>query len=336
MQPILNRLREFIVDSNKIHCNCEMLWLYDWVIQSNQQGNYVVRGFDICSSPGPGNLYIWGQPKDEFVCTQPSITHIVASSELGPHVSGNGMVMEVAPGSTIMLQCSGKGDPAPVLQWNFPFATADEVVIEPDTNRTVQRSSSHYQLTDIRLNQSGQYKCVASNVQGTTEAYIQINVRQDMTLPHTPGPPGQSTVTPTQRSLSTSEKTSGQETPTPPATPKPDGRSSEEPTSGNRVQGDGGSDGNVKFTVIGVGGAVIVITIIVLVVVIVYVYKARQRAYQKTYDVQNRLNDAKYPGVDEMTNGEIQNGHTPLERLDSQVSTNSTTPLANGLMSSHA
>ena len=295
-----------------------MLWLYDWIVRSHQQGNYVVTGFDICSSPGPGHLYIWGQPKDEFVCTEPTITHIVGSSELGVHTSGNGMVMEVAPGSTIMLQCSGKGDPAPVLQWNFPFATADEVVIEPNTNRSVLRTSSHYQLKDIRLDQSGQYKCVASNVQGTTEAYIQINVLPHMTLPHTPGPPvPSSTSSPTQRSMTTSGKTSTQ---------KPDGNSSEEPTSGNQIQADGGADEKVKVTVIGVGVAVIVITLIVLVVVIVYVYKARQRAYQRTYAVQNKLGDAKYPGMDGMSNGDVQNGHTPLERLDSEVSTKSTTP----------
>ena len=189
MQSILDRLQTFIVDSNKFHCNCEILWLYDWIIQKNQEMKYVVRGFDLCSSPGQETFYIWGHPREEFACHPPTITHIIGSSELGPHASGNEQVLEVAPGSTLMLQCSAQGDPAPAVQWAFPFATADEVVIEPNTNRSVLRTSSHYQLKDIRMDQSGKYKCVASNVQGTAEAYIQINVRGDMTLPYTPGPP---------------------------------------------------------------------------------------------------------------------------------------------------
>ena len=316
MQPILNRLQTFIVDSNKFHCNCEILWLYDWIIQSNQVMKYVVRGFDLCSSPGQETYYIWGQPREEMACHPPTITHIIGSSELGPHASGNEQVLEVAPGSTIMLQCSAQADPAPSIQWVFPFATADEVVIEPNTNRSVLRTSSHYQLKDIRFHQSGQYKCVASNVQGTAEGYIQINVREDMTLPYTPGPPIPFTTT------TTAAPSASETRPTKPTSPKPNDNI-ENPTLGNQVKADdGGSDDKVKYTVIGVGVGVVIITLIVLIVVIVYVYKARQRAYQRTYDVRARVEEgAKNPGMDGMTNGEMANGHTQLSRLDSQAST---------------
>ena len=291
---------------------------------------YVVRGLDICTSPSHGNFYIWGYPRENMTCIAPTITHIVGSTELGIHVSGNGEVLEVAAGSTIMVQCTGHGDPAPSIQWSFPFATADEIVVEPNTNRTVLRTTSHYELKRIRLDQSGLYKCVAANIQGTTDAYIQVNVRPDMTLPHTPEPPFRFTITPTTRSISShSKKTPEPPTPTPvpTITTKPDGASFKEPTPGGQIEDDSGSsDDKVKYTVVGVGIVVVFITLIVLIVVIVYVYKARQRAYQRTYDVQERLSELNYPTVQGMTNGEVVNGHAQLSRLDSEVSTRSTTP----------
>ena len=307
IEPVLERLTSLILDGNFFHCNCEILWLYDWIVRTNQQMRFVVQGFNHCV----GNTYIWALPREELACSPPHISHIIGSTEVGGHASGDGAILDVAPGTMVMLQCTGQADPAPMIQWSFPYSTAEEVVVEPNPNRTITRTSSYYELKQIRLGQSGQFKCVASNMQGTAEAHIQVNVRADLILPPT---------RPT--------------TPTPTLPPKPPNsntntgtnKDGEKPPTDNQVATTSESDNSVKYTVIGVGVAVVVITLIVLIVVVVYVYKARQRAYQRTYGVQERLSELKYPAVDGMGNGDVSNGHPPVGRMDSSVSATSTTP----------
>ncbi len=317
MEPVLNRLTALILDGNQFRCNCEILYIYDWIIRSHQQLKFVVRGLDLCSSPG--NVYLWGVPREEFACLAPTITHIIGGTEMGGHANGNAQVLDVAPGSTIMLQCTGHGDPAPELQWSFPFGSHDQVVVEPNINRTVLITTSHYELKQIRLDQAGQYKCQASNIQGQTEAYIQVNVRADMTLPHIPSPPTRPPSTPpTTPPLPTTQSPEQKST-----TPK---SGSNQGKSENQVAGSGGSNHNVKYTVVGVGLGILLITLIVLAAVIIYVYKARQRAYQRTYAVQERLGELNYPSVGGMNNTDVANGHTAIERMDSEMSTKSTAP----------
>ena len=88
------------------------------------------------------------------------------------------------------------------------------------------------------------------------------------------------------------------------------------------------TDNKIRNTVIGVGVAVIVITLIVLIVVIIYVYKSRQRAYNRKYDIQERLSELNYNDIESSlaaNNGGVSNG---------RISSASTTPF--GLSSSHA
>ncbi len=84
---------------------------------------------------------------------------------------------------SIMLQCTGRSDPAPTLQWYFPAVIHDEVVVEPSLNRTDLTTTSYYRLKGIRADQSGLYRCEAQNLVSTAEAHIEVIVNENMTIP---------------------------------------------------------------------------------------------------------------------------------------------------------
>ena len=177
MESFLNQLPQdgLELEGNKFHCNCENLWFKQWVTRKDLTGVN-------CVSPMPP-VDMRTIDEGDMTCMQPSITNIKGSTDYGTAVQGSGAILEVPLNVSIMLQCSGNGDPAPTLQWYFPPEVHDEVVVEPNMNRTDLITTSYYKLKEIRLDQSGQFKCLAYNSINQTEAYIEVIVRENMTIP---------------------------------------------------------------------------------------------------------------------------------------------------------
>ena len=163
------------LEGNKFHCNCENLWFKQWVAMKDLTGVN-------CVSPMP-QVDMRTIDEGDMTCVQPSITNIKGSTDYGTAVQGSGAILEVPLNVTITLQCSGNGDPAPTLRWYFPPEVHDEVEVEPNINRTDLITTSYYKLKGIRLEQSGKFKCSAYNSINRTEAYIEVIVRENMTIP---------------------------------------------------------------------------------------------------------------------------------------------------------
>lgn len=177
MESFLDQLPEngLKLAGNKFHCNCENTWFKGWVTKRDMPGI-------ICMSPVV-NKDIRTINGADLICKPPSISGLKGSTDFGAVVQGTSAIMEVPVNVSIMLQCTGKGDPAPTLQWYFPSEVHDEVVVEPNINRTDLVTTSYYRLKGIRLDQSGQYRCYAYNIVNTTDAYIEVIVRENMTIP---------------------------------------------------------------------------------------------------------------------------------------------------------
>ena len=178
MEPFLNQLPQdgLKLEGNRFHCNCENRWFKQWVTRKDLTGVN-------CVSPMP-QVDMRIIDESDMTCVQPSITKIKGSTDYGSEVHGRGAILEVPVNVSIMLQCSGNGDPAPTLQWYFPPEVRDEVEVEPN-NRSDMITTSYYKLKGIRLDQSGQFKCSAYNIINRTEAYIEVIVRENMTIPTT-------------------------------------------------------------------------------------------------------------------------------------------------------
>ena len=179
MEPFFNKLPEdgLKLAGNRFHCNCENLWFKKWVTRKDLTGVN-------CVSPMP-QVDMRTIDEGDMTCIQPSITNIKGSTDYGTEVQGSGAILEVPLNVSIMLQCTGNGDPAPILQWYFPPEVHDEVEVEPSINRTDLITTSYYKLKGIRLDQSGQFRCSAYNTVNRTEAYIEVIVRENMTIPTT-------------------------------------------------------------------------------------------------------------------------------------------------------
>ena len=177
MEPFLDQLSPngLKLDSNKFHCNCENIWFKQWVTSKDLSSIF-------CMSPvAPVDIRIINI--QDMICKEPTISGIKGSTDYGTVVEGNGGILEVPVNAIIMLQCTGQADPAPTLQWYFPASIPDEVVVEPNINRTDKITASYYRLKGIRMDQSGQYRCSAFNIVNITDAYIDVIVRQNMTIP---------------------------------------------------------------------------------------------------------------------------------------------------------
>ena len=177
MKPLFDRLSldGLKLEGNKFHCNCENLWFKQWVTRNDIPGL-------TCASPKQ-YLDMRTINTEDMICKEPQITNLKGSTEYGAVAQGNGTILEVPVNVSIMLQCVGNGDPAPILQWYFPPEVHDEVVVEPNLNRTDLITTSYYKLKGIRLEQSGQFKCSAYNNVHQTAAYIEVVVRENMTIP---------------------------------------------------------------------------------------------------------------------------------------------------------
>ena len=177
MESFLDQLPDIglILEGNKFHCNCENIWFKQWVTKRDLPRV-------VCRSP-VANTDIRTIDNEDLICKSPSITGVKGSTDYGVSVEGTGAVLEVPVNVSIMLQCTGRGDPAPTLLWHFPPEVQDEVVVEPSINRTDLLTKSYYKLKRIRLDQSGNYSCSAYNIINSTDAYIKVIVRENMTIP---------------------------------------------------------------------------------------------------------------------------------------------------------
>ena len=64
-------------------------------------------------------------------------------------------------GSTLRLRCNAQGNPVPSIRW---FRDATQIAYFGEEN--AERKHSTLKLTNMKENESGDYKCMAENIHG--------------------------------------------------------------------------------------------------------------------------------------------------------------------------
>ena len=193
MKPTLQRLTFFGLEGNPLHCNCEMLWFWEW-----QQS--IPNNTANCSCSSPHKIPLLEASADDFKCSEPSF--IKPQTEITTLV-----------GKDVYLTCLAKGDPPPEVEWEAP--AGETLRITPSYNRTMYKTYAIWRLKRVELKRAGLYKCVARNLLGTVTANTQLYVVTSLDSTQVPSNVTDNTTTAVTTSTpSTTITTSTTETPT--------------------------------------------------------------------------------------------------------------------------
>ena len=161
-----NKLKHINLESNHFHCNCNLLWLKNWM----QTTTVNVTGV-FCNLSKADDIR--HKPSAHFFCTAP---HILAITK---HIKS-------CENSVVSLTCTAYGDPIPTITWRTP----SEFNIVASSASTAQLPGSNTGVLTIEYLQKedrGLYECVSSNVAGNTTAsatiYISYKSRIYQSLP---------------------------------------------------------------------------------------------------------------------------------------------------------
>lgn len=116
----------------------------------------------------------------EYICT--------AANELGSATASTTIVVTVPPriilsesnplvvnqGKYVRLECRAEGHPTPTVQWRRQSYGVQPPVAT--SSRTVATSVAILEIASAEISDEGVYTCEATNVGGTHEEYIQLQV----------------------------------------------------------------------------------------------------------------------------------------------------------------
>lgn len=183
LKPMLQRLTFLGLEGNPLHCNCEMLWFWQWQQSiANNASNYT------CSTPH--KMPLLEASADHFKCSEP--TFINAKPDITALV-----------GTDVYLTCIAEGDPPPEVEWEAP--TGEILRITPSYNRTMYKTYAIWRLKRVELTRAGLYKCRARNVVRSLTTDTHLYVVTSLVSPQVPSNVTENTTT---VSTSTTEVTS--------------------------------------------------------------------------------------------------------------------------------
>ena len=187
LDPELSRLfaslDHFRLDDNRLHCNCELTWL--WRIYDDRRRR---RGQDLvleeapkCTSPASlRDRYFSDVSEDDLQCRAP----ILADVEVTLMNDDDGDDVGQSSGRRrLVLRCTATGDPTPNVYWIRPSRSARELLPPTSTTHAVDDvgeallvlNDDHVQSTSPA---SSAFTCVASNVVGNVTVTV-------LRVPHT-------------------------------------------------------------------------------------------------------------------------------------------------------
>jgi len=190
LDPQLSRLfaslDHFRLDDNRLHCNCELSWL--WHIYDDQRRR---RGEDLlleeapeCTSPA----WLRGRhfndlSEDDLQCRAPTLADVEVT--LMNDDDDDNDAGQSSSRRRLVLRCSATGDPTPNVYWIRPSTSVSELL--PPTSTTQKDVVNDVGEALLVLNDddvqstspdSGAFTCVASNVVGNVTVTV-------LRVPHT-------------------------------------------------------------------------------------------------------------------------------------------------------
>lgn len=315
MKPVFDRISMVRLDTNPLHCNCEMRWFREWLDVYRTS-----MGVEDCFTPQ--FQYIFNMEYQDFVCTAPVIKTITSNQT-------------VSRGANVFLACTAESDPAPQVEWSAPFG--DVISINPTRNRTRLRTIAYWKIDRILPEQAGVYTCTGSNMAGLVQSHICVQIQEngsiisdpcvypthpaettaqelpttleltttvtmttaqdamETTSPDTPGVTTSVSEDATTASTSTAKTTTVRTTTTfqnnttfiPTNTPKGNRPSGSPPVTGDTQQHTGEeSNTTIIYIVIGVVAGLVVVVIIIL----AYLHSRKKRKEKRDYELARKAN----------------------------------------------
>jgi len=111
--------------------------------------------------------------------SKPTDMHLVKYKNLKPKIDRAGLKnLTLQVGKTHKFEVKVAGEPAPELKWIFLGKDDQEKELKSDDHHKINNKDyfTEFSLTDAVRKQSGKYKLFASNINGTDEEIITINV----------------------------------------------------------------------------------------------------------------------------------------------------------------
>ncbi len=163
--PRFRQLTALKLQGNPFHCNCQMLWLWEWVKDLSFGDVDAVLGN--CHTPEP-KVITQMRPSD-FRCSPPLVTF---------SIGGN-----FRDGGWLRLRCTSQGDPAPAMLILGPDLENAGAVPEwvtlgnstPPADRSITENNLDITLQDFNCSQHATFTCVTSNLEGTKNATDSVN-----------------------------------------------------------------------------------------------------------------------------------------------------------------
>ena len=147
---------------NPWKCDCRLRWFRQRVATLSWEFG---RDAPNCASPDLLRGILWSHlSAEQFACP----SQIIPS---GP------TAFEMKPGSNVTVECLVAGDPEPSVWWTKASKTVDRTRVARNYLWTLakeQRILSLLFLTDVGLSQAGDYKCIAENSAGRSEATYRL------------------------------------------------------------------------------------------------------------------------------------------------------------------
>ena len=156
LRPLLDKIGNFMINGNPLHCNCELRWYRDWL---NGPGLSEHGLYTQCMTPSPE--YIVYMSDSVLACTVPRIAYVTSN-------------VTVNEGDDVLLTCSAVADPAPEVEWTAPSGEA--ISIMPSQDRSRNKTMTVWRVSSISRSQAGLYKCIATNLKGHVAVSICVGV----------------------------------------------------------------------------------------------------------------------------------------------------------------
>ncbi|XP_005542348.1 leucine-rich repeats and immunoglobulin-like domains protein 2 isoform X4 [Macaca thibetana thibetana] len=151
-------LKELILNTSSLLCDCHLKWLLQWLIDNNFQHSVNVS----CAHPEwlAGQSILNVDLKD-FVCEMPSFLKTP-------------MDLTIRTGAMARLECAAEGHPAPQISWqkdggtDFPAARERRMHVMPEDDV--------FFIANVKIEDMGIYSCMAQNIAGGLSANASLTV----------------------------------------------------------------------------------------------------------------------------------------------------------------